>query len=465
MLGVERAGRAVHNVVLRTGPALLRRIKSYSTRLREKITQGGFIRNVLMMMVGTAIGQLGAVLASPILTRLYTPEEFGILGAFTAALGIITVIATLRYEMALPLVRDDKDATNLLLLCAIALFGMTALLIVGLLIFTPHHFTWASLGILEPFRWLLPIGFFCVGAYQLMVYLATRQHDFKAIAQTKIYQGGVGPLTQIGMGIGQFGSIGLILGFIIGQSMGISQLVWRLVIKKHRQLRDATWDGIKLMARRYIRFPLVSSWSALINVLGSQVLLAVAMPILYSSTVAGYIYLTDRVIVRPLIMVSTSILQVYVGEASKNLMTDPGAVRRRFLQLTMTQIGIVSVWILLMNLAAPYIFPIAFGAEWAAAVPYLCVLSIALLPQLVAHALIHTLQMLERQGLSAAWETGRLLVVGGALIISAKLGFSALHALLAYSICQAGAQIVLLLLMYRSIQKLQPPVQKGILDA
>ena len=220
-------------------------------------------------------------------------------------------------------------------------------------------------------------------------------------------------------------------------------------------MRAVNWVTIKSLAGRYKNFPLLSSWSGVINAAGDGPLLALALPMLYSTTVAGYVFLTDRIIGRPLLMISTSILQVYVGETAKIATTNPAGVRKRFLQLLTIQTAIVSTWLLVVNLLASWFFPLLFGAEWGDAVPYLHVLSIALLPHLVTHTLIHTLQVIEKQSLFALWEVGRLIIVGGTLVGACSLGFDALHGLLAYSICQAGAHLVLLGLMYRSIQQIQ----------
>ncbi len=430
-------------------------------KLRGKLKHGSFGRNVLIMFLGTAIGQIGPLVAAPILTRLYTPEMFGLSGAFTSAVFVAAVVACLRYDMAITLAREERDSANVIALCGLMLVLTTGIMTLALLYFTPDRFAWASLGAMEPFRFLLPVGFFGIGAYQVLVNIATLHNDFNTVAKTKIYQGAAGPLSQILMGLAHWGTTGLIIGFIIGQTMGITQLFWRLVIKKIESLRGISWRAMGAVATRYRKFPLLSSWSGLVNAFGSGALPAMALPVLYDSASAGYVFLTDRIIGRPLLMISTSILQVYMGEVSKNLATDAAAIKRRFLQLLKQQTVIVTLWLTIVNLLADWLFPFVFGAEWAAAVPYLNVLSIALLPQLVNHALIHTLHLLERQGLSAAWEVGRLIAVSGALLIGPIMSWTALQALLAYSICQALAQLVLMFLMYRSIQEIQVPADNA----
>ena len=421
---------------------------------RSKFLRGSFSHNVLVMFTGTAMGQLASVLLSPVLTRIYTPEMFGILGFFSAATAIASVVSALRYEMALPMAKTEKDAANLLAVCLIALVATTAIacLAIAALSMTgmPQHW----FGTLAPYRWLLPAGFCCIGAYQVMVYFATRESDFRLIARTKIYQGLAGPISQIGLALTGAGAWGLIIGFIVGQSTGIGMLLSRLV-GVPRRWRHVWRLRMQGLARRYRRFPLISSWSGLLEAAGGSYMLLVAVPLLYSNTIAGFVFLTDRVIGRPLLLISTSILQVYIGDIATTIQQDPEAMRRRFLQLAGQQSKIVGLWLVLVNLAAPPLFPILFGQQWVAAVPYLHVLSIAYFPQMVMHALIHTLQIMERQLMSACWEGGRFLAVAGVFLAGFLYHWNALQTLLAYSIVQLLAQGLLFCLMYHSIQSLR----------
>ena len=407
------------------------------------------------MFAGTALGQFSSVLLSPVLTRIYSPEMFGILGIFTAIVGILAVISALRFELALPLVQSDKDAADLFAVCAVALFSTAFLgvVFIGAVSFAGESA--AVFGRMEPWRWFIPFGFFCLGAYQVMVAFATRQGTFRIIAHTKIYQGVVGPGSQIGLGLMGYGAWGLVLGSVMGQSAGVLALFKRLILTP-KALAEVSLQGMLAVARRFRWFFLVSSWTGLLEYIGGAYLLLFAVPLLYSNTIlTGYIFLTDRIIGRPLLLISTSILQVYLGDASKAISNDPAAMKQRFLGLAGQQLVIVAAWLLIVNIAAPYAVPLVFGEQWRGAVPYLHVLSIAYLPQMVIIAIMHTLQILEKQGLSAVWEIGRLVAVVGALGISYAMGASALYAILAYSIVQAVAQVILFMLMYRSVQSIQ----------
>lgn len=111
------------------------RALSWLTDRIKALLKGRFARSVTVLAGGAVLGQAITVLVSPILTRLYSPEDFGVFGVYASILGIVTVIASLRYEYALPLPEDDAIAANILALCFLLLLGMTgliALLVYGL---------------------------------------------------------------------------------------------------------------------------------------------------------------------------------------------------------------------------------------------------------------------------------------------------------------------------------------------
>lgn len=84
--------------------------------LSRTVRDRALARSVAVLAGGTALGQGLAVLASPFLTRLCTPSGFGVLSAYTAIFSILVVVASLRYELAIPLPEDDETAANLLVL-------------------------------------------------------------------------------------------------------------------------------------------------------------------------------------------------------------------------------------------------------------------------------------------------------------------------------------------------------------
>jgi len=429
-------------------------------RLREALNKRPFLRNVSIMLGGAAGGQLVSVLLSPILTRLYSPDQFGILSVYLAVLTILVVVASLRYELTLPLAESDEDAMNLVAVCAIVLVVVTAAVGAGsylipdawLMAFWPGGQRTVHL---EVFRLLLPIGFFCLGAYYIALYLATRAGAFRQIALSRLSQGIVGPTSQIVGGLAGAGSIGLLLGSVVGQSAGTFGLLWRQLRTRTDLVRAVSWTRMRALAGRYRRFPLVASWTALLDAAGGNQLLYLLISIQYAPHIAGFIFLVERVIARPLAMVGTSVLQVFVGEAGKTASADPEKLKSRFRQVVFNQFCFASVWIVIANIAGAAFFPIVFGAEWGEAVIYLHAMSLAYLAQSVVQPVFHTLQLLEQQGIAAAWQISRLTLTVAIFAAGAYYELSAPWVIFGYSLGQALACGALLILMSISIQKRQ----------
>src|SRR4051812_8630582 len=94
---------------------------------RARLTATGFVANVVYMVTGTALGQAASVMLAPVLTRLYTPDQFGYLSVYTAALTIFGVIAALGFELAIPIATSEFEMANLMAVSGTALVAMTAI--------------------------------------------------------------------------------------------------------------------------------------------------------------------------------------------------------------------------------------------------------------------------------------------------------------------------------------------------
>jgi O-antigen/teichoic acid export membrane protein len=429
-------------------------------RLSAALARRPFLKNVSIMLTGAAGGQMVSVALAPVLTRLYSPQQFGVLSVYTAILAIFVVLSSLRYDLTLPLAPTDEDAVNLMAVCGCALLAATCAL--GAVAFALPQ---ASIQALWPtpidfdridlYRALLVTGFFCLGGYYIALYMATRRGAFGAIAQTRISQGIVGPVTQIGLGASGLGAPGLVIGSILGQSAGTFGLLWKVAAKQHLGFRGVSLAKMRALAWRYRHFPLIASWAALIDAAGGNQLLFLLVSWEYSARIAGFIFLAERVVARPLALVATSILQVFVGEAGRTVSSEPAKLRARFYQVTSRQFMLSAAWIALANVAAAALFSAVFGHEWADAVVYLQAMSIGYLAQLVVMPVFHTLQLLEKQSLAACWQLCRLLLILGVFAASVHFGLRAPWAIFCYSVAQALSSATLFVLMARSIERLQ----------
>ena len=173
-------------------------------------------------------------------------------------------------------------------------------------------------GPLDAHRYLVPLGLACLGGYYVMVAAATCAGLFADIARTRITQGIGGPLSQIALGWLGAGTHGLAIGFIIGQTSGFFLLLSRMVLDTAGSARrDILVEACGTSSRRYSHFPLFASWTRVIDMAGSGTVLYLLFSAYYSTEIVGFMFLGERVIARPLLMVSSSLLQVFAGEAGR----------------------------------------------------------------------------------------------------------------------------------------------------
>lgn len=417
------------------------------------VARPGFIWNVLVMLTGTVAGQAISLVLAPVLTRIYDPSQFGYLSVYGAVLGILGVMASLGFDLAIPIAVSETECANLLGLCGLALAGTTAAVALFMALTSSQLLSSLWLGPLASYRYLLPIGFACLGGYYLMVAVATWAGAFKDIARTRISQGASGPISQIVLGLLGVGTPGLVVGYVIGQCSGTLLLLSRVVLRRHTLLHGITRSGMISTARRYMHFPLLASWARLLDIAGGGTILFVLVTACYSSEVAGFMFLSERVIARPLLLVSTSFLQVFTGEAGRALNHNPAMLRRRFYQVVPLQFVFAACWILLANAVAGWVFPRLFGPEWAAAIPYLRALSLSYLVLTMLHPVSTTLQMVEWQVAGAVWQVARLIAVVAGVLLAWRSGASAVTALWTASFIQAAAVAVVFVLMMLSVQR------------
>ncbi|MEM2676043.1 MAG: oligosaccharide flippase family protein [Candidatus Bathyarchaeia archaeon] len=397
--------------------ALKTRAQAWVTdQIKRLLPKGEFGRGVAVLTGGTALGQAVTVLASPILTRLYTPDDFGVLAVYSSILNVFSVIASWRYEMALPLPEKDELVINLVTL-SLGIAGLMSLLMgLGVGLLGDHIVWWINAPILRSYLWLLPMGIFLVGSYQVFNYWAVRQKDFSVIAKTRLYQGIGSGFTQIVAGLLNIGPVGLLIGHILGQSAGLFTLALRFF--KHYKITALNINNISFVARRYKRFPLLSVWPAFINSLGLQ-LPILALSGLYGAQVTGWFALTNRVFGVPLAIVSASTASVFVGQAAEYLRS--GKKLDILFWKVIRQQSFIGIPMLLFVPLSLTIFSSIFGQNWEQSGIYASVWIPAIVANFIASPTGGILDILERQDLFVFRELCRLIMIGGTVALSIKL--------------------------------------------
>lgn len=422
--------------------------------VRALLPKGGFARSVAILAGGTVAAQAVTAIAAPLLTRLYRPEEFGLLAAYAAILTVVGAVAALRYEMAilLPEPDDEPVAANLLavsLLLTLATSLLTALVFPWLL---RLRLLGTALEGLWPYVWVLPIGLMGAGFTLALSNWAIRLRAFSHVSSTKVAQLSVQSGAQVALGFLPIGPLGLLLGDALGRIAGLSALCRLAWQRSQAALRSISLEGMRQAARRYRRFPLFASWAALITAFSLQ-LPFLLMQAWYGAQVLGWFSLANRVIVLPLLLIGQGVSQAYMGEAARLAVQDPPALRRLYLHCAQRLFLAALLPMAVLLLFGPELFALVFGEAWREAGLYARLMSLMLLTFFVAWPLSATSNVLEQQGLQLAWDVGRLVALSLGLGLCRWLHAPPLWAVLAYSVLHLIGYLALFLLDYWMIQE------------
>jgi len=413
--------------------------------------KGGIAKAVGVLAGGTFLGQGLVFLLSPVISRLYSLEDFAVLGLFGSFLSIAVVASSLSYERAINLPESDEDAANVLRLSLMLAVG-TALLLAILLPFVGPPLA-RETGVPQFIRymWLLPVSLLGAGVYQGLNYWAVRKRAFPRIAQTKLTQALGQIITQIGLGFAKVGGVGLLLGDVVSRIAGSSTL-FALARKQDKiDLFRFDRDALKAVARRYREMPMYATPAALMHT-SASVLPTVLLGSLYGAQVMGAYSFGQRIITGPFTVIGVAFAQVFISRSSELARENPEQLRRFYLTTLkrLFLLGIVPIGIILVG-GAP-LFRWVFDEKWVEAGVYMQILSVALLIQFAVGPVFTVLTILERQKWLLGADLVGLLLIVGALYGSHAMGQPPRIAMAWYGGALSIMYILLGWLAYRAIQ-------------
>jgi O-antigen/teichoic acid export membrane protein len=399
-------------------------------RLRPR---GEFGRGVLTIASGTGIAQVIVIASAPILTRLYAPADYGIFAVATSIASILIAVTCLRYEFAVLLPEDDGAAANVVALSILvsAVVSLATLIVLALAgASVPALIGVAALG---PFVVLISLGEFGGGAGGALVNWAVRTKDYTEIAAFRLAQSVALVGVQIALGVAGLGAMGLLTGDVTGRIAGSGRLARAAWRSNEAAFRGISRAGILAVARRYWRFPVLSSPSALLNALGLQVPL-IAVVALFGAAPGGSYALADRACSIPLALIAAAVGQVYLAEAAQVARERPDALRGLFLRTTRSLAKMSIGPAILLAVLAPLFAGLVFGASWSETGLFVAILAPMYFMIFVTTATGNTLYVLERLDLQLLREAVRLVLLGGAVPLAAALGMSAAWAMVLLSV-------------------------------
>jgi O-antigen/teichoic acid export membrane protein len=406
----------------------------FSSLCTRWLPTGKFARNVSILVGGTAMAQAIAVAASPALTRLYRPSDFGVLQVFISLTGFIMVIAAGRYEFALLLPEEEQSAFDLLGV-AIVCVGLTTIataLIVALFHWCPSMLP-AGVLVLKGYLWLLPVSVCGGGLYQALSYRAMRQNAYGQIAVTKLTQVAAMVAIQLAAGLVIRGPLGLLTGDAVGRITGSGKFLRELGRNHLVQIRGMRVSRMIRLALRYRDYPLVSTWGGLLNASGLA-LPSLFLAACYGAQYTGWFALVNRVLGVPAALIGASIAQVYTSQAATLARVDPQRLLYIFLETTRRMLYLGLVPCAVFTIFAPWVFQTIFGRVWREAGEYARYLAFMCYAGFINSPVTLTLNVLQRQRTQFVWDAGKLALTVLSFLLPYRLGYGPRVAIFAYGV-------------------------------
>ncbi|TVR58891.1 MAG: polysaccharide biosynthesis protein [Candidatus Competibacteraceae bacterium] len=370
-------------------------VSSLSARLFGGPASAVF-RGMATLALGSGLARVIGIASIPILTRLYTPEDFGVMAVFTALIALMAPLLTLRYILAVPLPRHDGLAMNLMVLSAGLMLVTGTLLAIGLALFAEPMLALMSMEVLAPWWWLIVLGLIGSGTYEMLSLWATRRRAYKVIAYTNVTQSAAGAVVKIAFGFFGTGPIGLLVGQVVATSGGVGTFLRQFWAEFRANWKHVRRSRLERVAVRHRGFPIYRLPSQVLLVFSAQApVLFIAT--LYDAETTGQFGLAMAALGLPLGLLGRTTANAFYAEAAN-------IGRRRGEEIWHLTIAVLkrlaffgTAPTIILLLFGPELFMFVFGSNWELAGVFSSILAIYLFLQFIQTPAGHLFYIFERQ--------------------------------------------------------------------
>ena len=413
--------------------------------LAKKLHLNDFAKNIITLMTGTTAAQIIPFAVSPVLTRLYSPDDFGVLALFFSICSILSVVAAGRYELSIVIPEKDDDAANIV---ALSIFVLVVFALFLQIVFALFNSGIASLlGNESVSFWLyfVPLVVFMISLYNILRYFSIRIKDFKNVAVTRAVKSAAGAFIKLGLGFVGFTSGGLVTGEIVSHFFGNTSLV-RNVYRRKELFSGVNRAKMLEEAKKYSDFPKFSLPGALSNSLSLN-LNSFFLTSLFSLAVLGQYALVNKVVSVPLTLIGSSVSDAYFQRAAQER-NQTGSAKNAFIQ-SAKYLSLIAVPVFFaLFFFGEELFAFVFGESWRIAGSYAKILSFLVAVRLVAAPLSVTMSTFEKQKTSLVLTLIQLVLMVGVFVLSNIFSFEMTEFLVLYTALMASYYLLMLVVCF-----------------
>jgi O-antigen/teichoic acid export membrane protein len=328
-----------------------------------------FARNVLTLMTGTSIALVIPTAITPILTRLYTPEDFGLFGIVVALSAILSIISTMKFDVAIIHPKDNYDADQLFFVSILLSILFTILLYIVIYGFYDILESYIKDKELSFLLYMYPLLILIMSVNNTFNLWLNRNKKYKQMSVNKILHSSSIALVSLLLGYLSFNSFGLILGFISGHLF----VFIVVLVKYYSVLNPPSFLIMRRLFFAYKNYPIVALPISLANTMAMQMPIILINKIFIASS-SGYYYLVEKVLAAPVVIIGNSIGSIFRQKAQedKHKYGNYNSIyKTTFKKLFFMGLPIFTI----VSIYGREIFIFAFGSNWVEAGLYAQILA------------------------------------------------------------------------------------------
>lgn len=336
-------------------------------------SQSEFSRNVLTLMVGTSVAQAIPIVITPILTRIYSPEDFGLFALYFSIVTIISAVINGRYDLAIILQDDERDALNIVILCLLICSSISTIALILVYFFNEEITKIINNKEISIWLYFIPVSVFLSGIYQIFSAWYNREKKYKILSGIKVVLSAATASFNLILGWIMIGIIGLVVGNIFGLFFSVVIFIIAFYIKDmSRLIKYFSLKEVFMLAKKYKNFPIYDFPAALLNITAHHSV-HIFFNIFFGATVAGYYFLIQRVLSAPIILIASAMQDVFKEKISK-VHNAGGDTRKLYVEMLKKLIIMSIVPVVCIFFFVDWLVVIFFGESWAIVALYIKIL-------------------------------------------------------------------------------------------
>lgn len=426
--------------------------------LRERLPRSNLVRSAARLSSASIGASLVAIVAAPLLTRLYSVEDFGALAIYGALLAWSLTFASFKFETALPLTDSPTEKVSLFYVALLLTLGTSLVLLLAVAAFRNEAAQALDAAALRDLLWLLPLGVMLANTFMVARYLAVSRGDFRSVSRATLSQAGLGTAVQVVAY--PLGAPGLVLGAIVARSAGSTRLLLLQRVFLSESGRGLRTKDLTSALRRNLNLA-GSATTAAFTGSAAVILVPVLVSSAFGVAAAGLYGLMMRVLTLPIQHIGAAVADVFYADAQRR--RDVGTLGALAGRVNSILIGMAVPPAMFVALWGQQLFALTFGEAWRTAGILAQIAVPWLLMQFVSSPISRMVYVLGAHRWNVAWQVSSLIIRLPVWVIGPVLGLDLVQTFAIFSALSTVMYAILMIrLLHLSGASVQTSLRSGV---